>query len=60
MAALTGAGLANAMFYLNFFQFSSKVRGGWDQWLGEILATAGLILVVLRPPGGKATGLIAC
>jgi glycerol uptake facilitator-like aquaporin len=37
-----------------------KVRGGWGQWLGEIIATAGLILVVLRAPAGKAAGLVAC
>ena len=30
------------------------------QWLGEMVATAGLILVVLRAPAGKAAGLVAC
>ncbi len=63
MGAVAGAWLANAMFAisdLSILQFSSKVRGGWGQWLGEIIATAGLILVVLRAPGGKAAGLVAC
>ena len=58
--AVAGAWLANAMFDLSVLQFSSKVRGGWGQWLGEIIATAGLILVVLRAPGSKAAGLVAC
>ena len=58
--AVAGAWLANAMFDLNVLQFSSKARGGWGQWLGEIVATAGLILVVLRAPAGKAASLVAC
>ena len=58
--AVAGALLANAMFDLNMLQFSSKDRGGWGQWLGEAVATAGLILVVLRAPTGKAAGLVAC
>jgi glycerol uptake facilitator-like aquaporin len=62
--AIAGAWLANAMFGpmfdLSVLQFSSKVRGGWGQWLGEIVATGGLILVVLRAPAGKAAGLVAC
>ena len=48
------------MFELSVFQFSSKVRGGWSQWLGELVATAGLILVVLRAPADKAACLVAC
>ena len=60
MGAMTGAWLANAMFDLSVLQFSSKLRGGWGQWLGEVVATAGLILVVLRAPAGKAAGLVAC
>ena len=58
--AAAGAWLANAMFDLSILQFSSKLRGGWGQWLGEVVATAGLILVVLRAPAGKAAGLVAC
>ena len=58
--AVAGAWLANAMFDLSILQFSSKVRGGWSQWLGEMVATSGLILVVLRAPAGKAAGLVAC
>ena len=60
MGAVFGAWLANAMFDLSVLQVSSKVRGGWGQWLGEVVATAGLILVVLRAPSSKAAGLVAC
>lgn len=60
LGAIAGAWLANAMFDLSVLQFSAKARGGWGQWLGEIIATAGLILVVLRAPAGKAAGLVAC
>ena len=60
MGAVVGAWLANAMFDLSVLQFSSKLRGGWGQWLGEVVATTGLILVVLRAPAAKAAGLVAC
>ena len=67
--AVAGAWLAHAMFDLPVLQFSSKLRGGfdaagqfsgWGQWLAEGVATAGLILVVLRAPAGKAAALVAC
>ena len=57
------------MFDLPVLQFSSKLCGGfnaagqfsgWGQWLAEMVATAGLILVVLRAPAGKAAALVAC
>ncbi|WP_296281710.1 aquaporin [Pseudoxanthomonas sp.] len=50
MGAVSGALLANAMFDLPMLEFSAKVRTGAGQWLGEIVATAGLLLVVLRAP----------
>ena len=60
MGAVAGAWLANAMFDLSVLQFSSKVRGGWGQYLAEAVATAGLIVVVLRTPAAKAAPLVAC
>ena len=69
VGAAFGAWLAHAMFDISIFQFSSKLRGGWDaagnfsgwgQWLAEVVATAGLILVILRSPAGKAPALVAC
>ena len=64
LGAVVGAWLANAMFGavfdLSVLQLSTKARSGWGQWLGEVVATSGLILVVLRAPAGKAAGLVAC
>ena len=69
LGAVAGAWLANAMFDLPVLQISSKLRGGidaagqfsaWGQWLAEAVATAGLIVVVLRAPAGKAAALVAC
>ena len=53
LGVVAGAWLANAMFELPVLQLSSKVRAGWGQYLAEAVATAGLILVVLRAPGSK-------
>lgn len=69
LGAVAGAWLAHAMFDLNILQVSSKLRGGWTvagsfagwgQWLAEAVATAGLILVILRAPPGKAAAVVAC
>lgn len=60
LGAVAGAWLAHAMFDMSVLQFSSKVRTGGGQWLAEAVATAGLILVVLRAPAAKAPALVAC
>jgi len=60
VGAMLGAWLANAMFDLSILQWSSKLRGGPGQWLAELVATAGLVLVILRSPAGKASALVAC
>ncbi|WP_309678333.1 MIP/aquaporin family protein [Polaromonas sp.] len=60
LGAVIGAWAAHAMFDTPVLQFSSKLRSGWGQWLAEGVATAGLILVVLRAPAHKAAGLVAC
>jgi glycerol uptake facilitator-like aquaporin len=57
--AACGAWLANAMFELPILEFSTKVRAGTGQWLGEIVATAGLLLVVLRAPSTRVAALVA-
>ncbi len=57
--AAAGAALANAMFDLPVLHLSTHLRGGAGQWLGEITATAGLLLVILRAPAGKASALVA-
>ena len=58
--AALGAWLAHAMFGLDVLQWSTKVRTGSSQWLAEAVATAGLLLVILRAPEGKASALVAC
>jgi glycerol uptake facilitator-like aquaporin len=58
--ALAGAWLANAMFDLGILQLATRVRGGSGQWIGEIVATAGLLVVILRAPPGRAGALVAC
>jgi glycerol uptake facilitator-like aquaporin len=58
--AVLGAWLAHAMFGLEIVQASSKVRAGPGQWLAEAVATAGLLLVILRAPAGKGSALVAC
>lgn len=43
----SGALLAHAMFGLPLIQASTHIRAGVGQWLGEFVATLGLLLVVL-------------
>jgi len=47
------------MFDMNMLQLSTKARGGVGQWLGEIVATAGLLLVILRAPAIKVASMVA-
>jgi glycerol uptake facilitator-like aquaporin len=64
LGAVAGAWLANAMFELPVLQTSQKLRGGFGQWLAEAVATAGLIIVILRSGAAgvnaKASALVAC
>lgn len=46
-----GAILAHAMFELPLIQQSTHIRAGAAQWLSEIVATGGLILVVVSCTG---------
>ena len=46
LGGLSGVALANAMFELPAFDPSTNARGGFPIWLGEIVATAGLILII--------------
>jgi glycerol uptake facilitator-like aquaporin len=45
--ALAGTALANLMFGFPVFFASTKVRSGLAQWLGEFIATFGLIAVIV-------------
>jgi glycerol uptake facilitator-like aquaporin len=60
LGAVAGAWLAHAMFDMNLLQTSTKLRDGPGQWLAEAVATAGLILVILRAPAGKGSAMVAC
>lgn len=47
IGALAGVLLAHAMFDLPLLQVSTTARSGAGQWLSEVVATFGLVLVVL-------------
>jgi glycerol uptake facilitator-like aquaporin len=59
IGAMLGAWLANAMFDMTILQFSTKSRTGLGQWIGEIVATAGLLLVIFRSPVNKVPSMVA-
>tara|TARA_B100001250_G_scaffold371238_1_gene355920 strand:- start:4 stop:657 length:654 start_codon:yes stop_codon:yes gene_type:complete len=59
LGAMLGAWLAHAMFDMSIFQLATKVRAGPGQWLAEVVATAGLLLVILRAPAGRAAPMVA-
>ncbi len=56
VGCLAGAWLAHAMFDLPILQSSTHVRTGLGQWLAEVVATGGLVLVVVsaRTPDAAA------
>ena len=58
--AMLGAWLAHAMFDMTILQFSTKVRAGTGQWIAEAVATAGLLLVILRAPSSRVAAMVAC
>ncbi|MGE0193434.1 MAG: aquaporin [Planctomycetota bacterium] len=43
---LAGTAIAHTMFELAPFAASTKVRAGASQWVGEVVATAGLLLAI--------------
>ena len=46
IGGIIGAAIANLMFHLDILGPSSKVRDGGGIWLGEVVATFGLLLVI--------------
>ncbi len=46
-AGIVGVWLAHAMFDLPILQLSAKHRAGMGQWLGEFVATFGLLLTII-------------
>ncbi|WP_418318116.1 aquaporin [Piscinibacter sakaiensis] len=59
VGALLGAWLAHAMFDLAILQVSAKLRSGSGQLIAEVVAAAGLLLVILRAPAGRAAVMVA-
>lgn len=59
LGAAAGAWVAHAMFGLDTMQLSQHVRSGAGQWIAEGVATAGLVLVVLRAPAPRAAAMVA-
>lgn len=59
LGAMLGAFLAHAMFELPILQWSAKVRTGQGQWIAEAVATAGLLLVILRAPASRVAAMVA-
>lgn len=60
IGAMLGAWLAHAMFDLEILQWSTKMRSTNGQLLAELVATAGLVFVILRAPAAKASAMVAC
>jgi glycerol uptake facilitator-like aquaporin len=54
---LLGVAAANRMFDLPLFVFSRHVRTGGGQWMGEFVATLGLLLVIVSCAKGKPTAV---
>lgn len=59
LGAALGAVLAHAMFDLPLLQVSARLRTGTDQWIAEAVATAGLLLVILRAPQARVAAMVA-
>ncbi len=59
IGAMLGAWLAHAMFDMTIVQWSTKLRTGVGQWIAEAVATAGLLLTILRAPSARVAPLVA-
>ncbi|HEY1059484.1 MAG TPA: MIP/aquaporin family protein [Limnobacter sp.] len=59
LGAWLGAVLANGMFHLPLLHTALHVRTGVGIWLGEVVATAGLLLVILLGRAERMSALVA-
>lgn len=60
---ILGVWLAHIMFELPILQSAATARAGTNQWVSEIVATIGLLLVIfggLRARAEAVPGLVAC
>jgi glycerol uptake facilitator-like aquaporin len=53
LGCCAGAIIAHAMFELPLLQASAHVRAGSAQWLSEVVATSGLVLVAFSSPSAE-------
>jgi glycerol uptake facilitator-like aquaporin len=60
LGGIAGTLIAHAMFDLQLFQVSETARTGTGQWIAEAVATAGLLLVILRAPASRVAARVAC
>ena len=44
---------------MSILQFSTHGRSGTGQWIAEAIATAGLLLVILRAPPTRVPEMVA-
>jgi arsenate reductase len=58
VGGVLGTVLANLMFGLTAFQVSHHERGGTGLWLGEVVATAGLVLAIGLLRDGRRGALV--
>lgn len=59
--AVVGVWLAHSMFELPILQFSGHVRTGIGQWIGEVVATVGLLIAIggaNRYAGGQTAAVV--
>ena len=54
IGGIGGTVLANLMFSLEPVVWSTKERGGSGQWLGEVVATLGLLMVIFLIPRSRS------
>ena len=59
IGAMLGAWLVHAMFDMAIVQWSFKLRTGAGQWIAEAVATAGLLLTILRAPAARVAPLVS-
>ena len=60
IGALFGVAVANLMFGLPAFFASTKIRTGFEQWLGEFVASFGLVGVIIAVSRQHKTFAVAC
>ena len=59
IGAMLGAWLAHAMFDMRILQWSTQLRSGTGQWIAEVVASFGLLLVILRAPASRVAAMVA-